>query len=336
MKKYKKNFKLSTFLVVFLTSFCLWFLFSQYIVKVEQDKLLKNWYAWLNMKNIDEKNNSSFSSIFGKKSYDLSNLSDELDLSEFRWVYRTVKEEYYWIDEIDKQEIVNWMIKWFISSIWDKHSEFMDAEEKDEFNKVLSWDFEWIWAVVEKTEIWVRIERVLKWSPAKKSWLIVWDIITEANGVKLEWFTLYEAVWKIKWPAWTEVLLKVLRKGSVWYLDINIIRAKIVIPSVEDEVFEDWIWYIALNMFWENTWDEFEKALKRMKEKHVIWLIIDLRDNWGWFLQKAVEVLSNFIEEWDVVVQTKYREDFLSRKYTTVNSWDIFSKTLSINWYIEY
>ena len=53
----------------------------------------------------------------------------------------------------------------------------MTKKETKNFNEALSWDFEWIGAVVEKVELWVAIERILKGSPAKKFGLLKWDIL---------------------------------------------------------------------------------------------------------------------------------------------------------------
>ena len=115
-----------------------------------------------------------------------------------------------------------------------------------------------------------------------------------------------DAVWYIKWPAWTKVNLKILRTWESWFLNIEVTRWKIKIPSVETEVFDDInVWYIALNMFWDNSSEEFKQALNSMFDKKG--LIIDLRDNWGWYLQSAVEILSNFIDNWEKIVTTKYK-----------------------------
>jgi len=76
------------------------------------------------------------------------------------------------------------------------------------------------------------------------------DIIVEANNEKLEDLNLYDAISKIKGPAGTKVLLKILRAGEKEALEIEVIRGKIKIPSVEEKYFEkENIGYIAINMF---------------------------------------------------------------------------------------
>ena len=259
---------------------------------------------------------------------------EDLDLDKFWQVYFLIKNDFYSSWAIKKQDLVDWAISGLVSSLWDKHSEYMSAEETKKFNDVLNWDFEWIWAVVETNPIWVVIDRVLKGSPASKFWLKAWDILVKANWEELKDLSLYDAVDKIKWPAGTEVLLTVLRDWENDFLEIKVIRDKIKIPSVEYKALESedfWeFWYISLNMFWTDTAEEFKKALIEDKEKNTKWLIIDLRDNWGWYLNSAVEILSNFIGKDKDIVITKYKNSFKNFSYKSYNDWELIDKKLVI------
>lgn len=298
--KNKNNFSL--FFIIFLTSFLLWILFSFVIGDNSNYELLKN-------NNKTELNNNLYKS--------------ELDLNKFWETYNLIKISYFDSEWLNKKELVDWAIKWMVDSLWDKHSKFFNIKETKKFNDILSWDFEWIWAVVEQNNLWVKIERIIKWSPAKKFWLKSWDIIIKANDVKLEWLDLFDAVDKIKWPEWTKVMLEIIRADEKNTLKIEVTRDKIKIPSVDSKTFENWkIGYIAINMFWEDTSKEFKKALdKNMNTK---WLIIDLRDNWGWYLESAVSILSDLIKDGKVLVVTKYKDKFSNISYPSINKWNIY------------
>lgn len=298
--KNKNNFWL--YFIIFLTSFVLWIIFSFSIGKNIDFNLLKNTES------------SPITSIFNEK---------ELDMTKFWEVYELIKQYNYSTEWINKNELVDSSIKWLVEWLWDKHSEFLTVEETKKFNDVLSWDFEWIWAVVEKNELWVIIERIIKGSPAKNFWLLSWDIIIKANETKLEWMDLYDAVDKIKWKAWTKVMLEILRQWETEVLKIEVTRDKIKIPSVDSKMLEDWkTWYIALNMFWENTAADFRKELEKYLNTEGI--IIDLRDNWGWYLQSAVTILSNFVEEDKNLVTTKYKDIFSNVSYPSINEYPIY------------
>lgn len=310
-----KNPKISN-IIIFLTSlltfFLLWVFYSGYIKDLYVKNVLKT-----DIRDTSYDNNLN-----------LFNWQD-LDLTRFWEVYDLIKKDYYSLEWIKKQDLVDWAIAWMVDAIWDKHSEFFNTKETKMFNEALNWDFEWIGAVVEKTAIWIKVDRLIKGSPAIKSWLLKDDIIIESNGENLVDLDLYDAVDKIKWPAWTKALLKVLRVWENDILEIEVTREKIQIPSVESRIFEEEnIWYISLNMFWNNSSEEFKQALNELKNTDG--LIIDLRDNWGWYLQSAVEILSEFIENWKTIVSTRYKNSFMNIDYESVHFWDIYDGKLVV------
>lgn len=305
-KKNKNKISFSIFLTSVLTFFLLWVFLAEPITN-------------LYVKNIKK---SDINVFYDEK--------DDLNLKKFWDTYSLLKEKYYSLDWIKKTDLVDWAITWMVNAIWDKHSVFMNIKEAESFNAILKWDFEWIWAVVNKMPLWIKIDRILKGSPAKKYWLKKWDIITEANNIKLEDLNISEAVDKIKGKAWTEVVLKILRAWENRVIEKKVIRAKIKIPTVEIKEFEKNkdIWYIALNMYWENSAREFKKALEWFKNKS--WIIIDLRDNWGWYLQAAVQILSNFVENWEKLVQVKWKELLNNVVYPSINDWNIYKGKIVI------
>lgn len=309
--------KINSFLLVFitfLTSFTLWFYISE-----NSDFFGKN--------NIETTQNSSIvDSLIKDKLFDKS-----LNLDLFWQVYNIVSKNYYSSDELVWKDLEYWIITWFVNSLWDKFSEFMTPEVTKEFNETLAWDFEWIWAIIDKHDLWIVVDRVLKWSPALNNWILKWDIVVEANGISLKWLSSQEAVNHIKWPAWTKVTLKIIRAWESDFITKEIIRDKIKIPSVDTKDLEDEeIWYISLNLFWETTSSEFVEILNTFKNDKVKWIIIDLRDNWGWYLQSAVEILSNFIEKGKPLVTTKYKDSILNNTFYSDNFWEIFDKKIVV------
>lgn len=256
---------------------------------------------------------------------------NDLDLTAFWEVYKIIENDFYASWAIEKKDLVEWAIEWMVHALWDKHSEFMNPDVTQKFNESLSGDFEWIGAVVEKAPLWVIVERVIKGSPAKKYDVRPWDIIIEANGKKLEDLDLYDAVDKIKGPAGSEVILTLIREGEEQLLKITLLREKIHIPSVEEKYFpEDKIAYISINMFGDSTVDEFKEAVSEMEKQDVESIILDVRDNGGWYLQSAVEILSYFIEPNQVVVKTKYKNPLSNIDYFSLEMGKIIDKKMVV------
>ncbi len=317
MDNKKSNISFLLIFIIFLTSFSLGFLTS---IKLDYNAVFQN---------SKEENTSIVDKIWN------SLLKKDLDIEMFWQVYNIVSLNYYSNDTMDKKELQYWIINWFVNSLWDKFSEFFKPEEAKQFTDTISWDFEWIWAVVDKNELWIVVDRVLKWSPALNWWVLKWDIIISANDKELKDLTVNDAVSFIKWKAWTVVKLKILRSWEKDFIYKDITRDKIKIPSVDTKDLKDEeIWYISLNIFWEDTSKEFKELLDTFTNDKTKWIIIDLRDNWWGLLQSAVEILSNFIPNGKTLVTTKYKNSQANEVYPSENTWKIFDKkiVILINW----
>lgn len=304
--KHKSNFL--TFLTIFLTSFLLGIIFSFIVAEKIGFWMLKNNEKWVLSTIIDNKK--------------------DLDLDRFWQVYNIIQEKSYDIWWVEKQNLIDWAIKGLVEWLWDKHSEYMNSEEREQFEWLLSWDFEGIWAIVEKHPLGVLIEQVFKWSPALEYWVKAKDVVIKANWIDLHDINLFEAISHIKWPAGTKVELEILREWENKVLTIIVTRDKINIPSVDSELLDGNIWYISLNMFWDDTVDQFKKALKNFSDTNG--LIIDLRDNgWG-YLYAATEILSEFLEDETLLVTVKYSNRMFNEVYKSINYWDIYKKPIVV------
>ncbi len=310
------HFNKATSFAIFFTSVLTFFLLWVFYADKVKDLYVKN-VLGSNEKNLISNETLD---VFWRK---------DLDLDKFWDTYNIIRWNYYSADETEKEKLEEWAVKWLVDALWDIHSEYLNTVETNQFNAVLSWDFEWIWAVIDKVDIWIVVERILNGSPAKEFGVRNWDIILEANGIDLKDMWVYEAVEVIKWPADSDVVLKILRAGERDFLEITVTRQKIVLPSVETEILEETNdFYIAVNTFGDNTVEEFEKALRESESYEG--LIIDLRDNGWWYLDSAVTMLSQFIEDGKVLVTTKYKESNNNFSYNSRNSGDTYDKKIVI------
>ncbi len=296
--------------VMILTSFILWVLVSQYDANFESTFPLKN-----------ERYQNMFSST----------LRTDLNFETLDRVYSLLEQNFYSFQDIDTSTLVEWAVWGMVENLWDIHSEFLNPEKTERFLQSLSWDFEWIWAVVEKVSRWVKVERLIQWWPALASWIRSWDIIMSANGVELSELDLYDAVENIRWPAETSVVLEIMRWEQGEIIEKTVVRKKIQIPSVEFTLQDnDTVGYLILNQFWETSVTEFRQAIKEAKDNNIEGLIIDLRNNGWWYLESAVEILSEFIPRWEKLVSIKYRDPRLDTTFRSSNFWEIFEAPIVV------
>ena len=224
--------------------------------------------------------------------------------------YDILSKNYYHFSEYKKSDIQDGIIRGLVDSLDDKHSEYMNTEETLEFNQQLAWDLEGIGAVVDTYDNGVIVEHIIEKSPAEEAWLGVGDIILSANGTSFRDMKASEAVKFIRGPANSRVDLMVQEKWVGEEKIVSIIRRKILIPSVYTDFFTGTtstggIAYINLALFGEHTGEEFEKSLVQILEKKPAWIILDLRENGGWFLDVAVDILSHFFPKDTALVTTK-------------------------------
>ena len=104
-------------------------------------------------------------------------------------------------------------------------------------------------------------------------------------------------------PAGTTVRLTIRREGEPELFDVEIVRERIVIPSIESEMLEGEIAYIHLLQFSTDATDDLRAALETLMAQNPRGLILDLRLNGGGFLTTAIEVASEFIAEGVIMVE---------------------------------
>lgn len=223
--------------------------------------------------------------------------------SKVKKTYSLISDYFYGFDKKTQEELENGMISALVNSLWDKHSEYFTAEENEEFQSDLKWDFQGIGAVVGEDILWAKIERVLKDSPAEKSGLLAWDIVMEVNGKSIAGMSTTEAVKLIRWEKWTAVEISYLRENVP--TKISIIRDSVNIPSVDGKMLENNIAYIQVNTFGEKTPREFADYVKKLKDEWAKGFILDFRFNGGGFLTSAQSILGHFLPRNSKIVTMK-------------------------------
>ncbi len=264
---------------------------------------------------------------------------------------------------LDKKYIntsyISWDKMWdkaiqaYVSAIWDPFTVYLTSEDNTSLHEELKWssDFEGIWAVVTKVPEGIMVERIIKDGPAFKAGLKPLDVILKANGTNLSNLPLWEGVNEIKWPKWTKVNLTINRDWKI--MEIEVTRDKVEIKSVESNILEydnAKLWYISISSIWEETYTQFVKQSNELLSDGAKWIILDLRWNGGWYLEVGYKIWSMWSQKDDVVVKTKYKDDFYNRvlKATddgklhnfptvilidayTASAWEIITAAIQVN-----
>ncbi len=145
-------------------------------------------------------------------------------------------------------------------------------------------------------------------SPAYKAGLRPGDVILEVNDKKTAGLNTTEVADLLKGPRGTHVQVSIGRDGVEKPLTFNIVRDEIPHPSVSEAFWlKPGIAYIKVIQFNEDTAKEMEDNLKKLPEKDIKGLVLDLRENPGGLLNEGVQVAGHFLKKNALVVSHRGR-----------------------------
>lgn len=227
---------------------------------------------------------------------------EKIDFSLFWKVWDLVKEKHIDKDKLDAQKMVYGAINGFLKATGDPYSTFFDPTESKSFSEEIEGSFEGIGAELGVKDDILTVIAPLDSSPAQKAGLRAGDKILKIDGKVTTDFTVYQAVDLIRGKKGTTVTLTVLHEGEQETRDAVVTRDTIEVKSVKMEFKDDKITHIKITKFGDNTGKEFNDALSKITADNTKGIIIDLRNNPGGLLDKAVDIASKMIPTGKVVV----------------------------------
>ena len=257
-----------------------------------------------------------YSIIFLSFFYLISANSSEVDIYKkidlFGEVLEKINREY--IDEINQSESMDSAINGLLQSL-DPYSSYMSPEILEEMQTETSGEFGGLGIEVSMEAGVVKVISPIDDTPASKAGLKAGDYIVKINDNQVQGKSLSEAVDLMRGPVGSSIELTVRRRGEKKALTFNITREIIEIQSVKSELLEENIGYIRLTSFNENSSDQIEKQIKKLKKnKNLNSFILDLRNNPGGLLNQAIRISDFFLENGEIV-STKSRKKSDNRKW---------------------
>lgn len=238
-------------------------------------------------------------------------LPDTLDYSGVNELYLELKSRFD--GQLDQAKLEDGLKKGLVEAAGDPYTEFLSAEEAEEFKQGLSGSFEGIGAELGKEKGSIVIISPINGYPADKAGLKPKDVIVKINDESVFDLSVSEAVKKIRGPKDTAVKLTIVRDGE--QKEFSIVRTKITIPSVTSKVIGGNIGVIEINQFGEDTVELANKAAKELKDKNVAGIILDLRSNPGGLLNAAVDISNLWLAEGKTVVREKRGDKILETHF---------------------
>jgi len=219
---------------------------------------------------------------------------------EFRvfWeAWRIVENEFY-RRPIDSKELTYGAIRGALSTLEDENTAFIIPEHIAIIREDLTGTFEGIGALVEMNEDgYLVIAQPLAGRPADLVGLKAEDLVLEVDGVEIRGMNLIEAISLIRGPKGTTVRLTIRRQGVAEPFEVEIVRQRIELRTIEYRLLKGEIGYIKLNEFNSQAPRQLRAALTDLLAKNPRGLILDLRDDPGGLVTAAIDVGSEFIAQ---------------------------------------
>jgi len=230
----------------------------------------------------------------GNSSY--NKLSDVLDY---------IVQDY--VDTVDITELETKAVRAMLKEL-DPHSIYITEAEFHDVNDPLLGSFEGIGISFRIEKDTITVINPIPGGPSEKVGLMAGDRIVKINDTLVAGIGIEnnDAIRKLKGKKGTQVKVSNYRRGVPELIDFNITRD--VIPTYSLDVaymVDDNIGYIKLNKFSATTYDEFLEAAVQLKLQGMNKLVLDLRGNPGGYLQAAISISDEFLEDGKLIVYTE-------------------------------
>ena len=224
-----------------------------------------------------------------------------------------------YVDAVNSDSIVDLTVNSILANL-DPHSVYIPPSEQSSEAETMKGNFVGIGVNFYMYNDSVAVVKPLANGPAAKAGIQAGDRILYADntklfGRKLPSDSLFN---KLKGKESSEVQLTVFRKSTNKKIKIKVIRDVVPIKSVAASLMVNKnTGYIKIDRFAESTYDEFRTGLEKLKKQGATSLIIDLRENGGGYLEKAVEIADELLTDKELIVFTKNRKGVINKTFAT-------------------
>ena len=212
-----------------------------------------------------------------------------------------------YVDSVSREKLVEDAIYGILDSL-DPHSAYIPPEDFQEVEDQLNSNFEGIGVQFRMEKDTIMVVQTIPGGPSEKAGVLAGDRIVKINDTLVAGigFESKDVVKRLKGPRGTQVKVGIYRRGPTDLIDFTLVRD--VIPTYSVDIaymVDDSIGYIKMSRFAENTYNELVEALTRLTAQGMQKLILDLRGNYGGFLQAAIRISDEFLPDQQLIVYTE-------------------------------
>lgn len=215
-----------------------------------------------------------------------------------------------YVEDVDTDKLVDSAIKGIIKEL-DPHTSYIPAKDLEMVSADLKGNFEGIGIEFNIFNDTLYVVAPLSGGPSETAGLQSGDKIIAVDGKNIAGIGLTnrQVHENLRGEKGSEVELKIMRSGLQEPVEYKIIRDKIPQYSVDvSYMVDNEIGYIKVSRFSATTYNEFMEAMNKLKEEGMQKLILDLQDNPGGYMDKAINMADEFLKDNAMIVYTKGKE----------------------------
>jgi carboxyl-terminal processing protease len=239
------------------------------------------------------------------------------NITKLREILNYINNDY--VDSANIDELTDHAIKEMLQKL-DPHTSYIPAQDMEYLGKQLEGDFEGIGISFQIFHDTLHVESILAGGPSEQAGLRAGDKIIKVNdetiaGIGISNRSVYE---RLRGKKGSKVKIGILRRGSENIQTFNVTRAKIPQHSVDVAfMIDNKTGYIKLSRFGANAYDEFKSSLEKLLKQGMKQLMVDLRDNGGGYMDRAINIVDELVGGDRMIVYTDGKLDKYDEKHKT-------------------
>jgi len=230
-------------------------------------------------------------------------------LVRFKEILTYVERDY--VDEVDAEKLVGEAINEMLEKL-DPHSVYIPAKDRELTNSQLEGEFDGIGIEFNIIKDTIYVISPLEGGPSEAVGLLSGDKIVKVDGEGVAGIgvTNRDVFDLLRGPKGTEVEVGIKRRTETDLLYFNITRDKIPQHSIPASyMIQDDIGYIKVTRFAATTYNEFYTAITDLQDQGMKKLILDLQNNPGGYMDRAIKMADEFISGNKMIVYTDGKQD---------------------------
>ncbi len=214
-----------------------------------------------------------------------------------------------YVDTLNQKQFQDDAISSILSQL-DPHSSYIPAEDIEKANEDLVGSFDGVGIEFNLLNDTIYVANVIPDGPSAKLGIQQGDRIIAIQGEKVANIKIKndQIIKKLRGPKGSKVAVTILRRmgGKYASLEYTISRGPITLHSIDAAyMLTPIIGYVKISNFGAKTYEDFMTSTQELKKQGMQKLVLDLRDNPGGYLNAAVQIADEFLENKKLIVYTK-------------------------------